>query len=51
VDATLADYARMAGLDLLVMGAFGHNRTREFVLGGVTRRILDTPPLPVLLAH
>lgn len=51
VDATLADYARMAGLDLLVMGAFGHNRTREFVLGGVTRRILDNPPLPVLLAH
>jgi len=51
VDATLAAFARRVGLDLLVMGAFGHNRTREFVLGGVTRRILDDPPLPVLLAH
>ena len=50
-DAVLTDAARRHGLDLLVMGAFGHNRTREFVLGGVTRRILDDPALPVLMAH
>jgi nucleotide-binding universal stress UspA family protein len=36
---------------LLVMGAFGHSRAREFVLGGATRDILDDPPLPVFLSH
>jgi nucleotide-binding universal stress UspA family protein len=28
--------------DLLVLGGYGHSRLREFVLGGVTRSILDT---------
>lgn len=37
--------------DLLVMGAFGHSRAREFVLGGATRSVLDHPSCPVLLAH
>lgn len=37
--------------DLLVMGAFGHSRLRQFVLGGVTRSVLDGPRLPVLLSH
>lgn len=37
--------------DLLVMGAFGHSRAREFVLGGATRSMLEAPPVPVLLAH
>lgn len=37
--------------DLLVMGAFGHSRAREFVLGGATRSMLESPPVPVLLAH
>ncbi len=36
---------------LLVMGAFGHSRLREFVLGGATRRILDTAPIPLLMSH
>jgi len=35
----------------LVMGAYGHSRTWEFVLGGVTRSLLEDPPLPLLLAH
>ncbi|MFX8351111.1 universal stress protein [Acinetobacter baumannii] len=35
----------------MVMGAYGHSRLRERVLGGVTRDILRTAPLPVLLAH
>lgn len=39
------------GAGLLVMGAFGHSRIREFVLGGATRSILDQPMLPVLLSH
>lgn len=37
--------------DLLVMGAYGHSRFREFVLGGATRSILTKPPIPVLLSH
>ncbi|HEY0588506.1 MAG TPA: universal stress protein [Pseudoduganella sp.] len=37
--------------DLLVMGAYGHSRFREMMLGGATRTILATAPLPVLLAH
>ena len=37
--------------DLLVMGAYGHSRWRELVLGGATREILSSMTLPVLLAH
>jgi nucleotide-binding universal stress UspA family protein len=37
--------------DLLVMGAYGHSRLRELVLGGATREILGSMTLPVLLAH
>jgi len=37
--------------DLLVMGAYGHSRLREFVLGGATRSMLARPPLPVLFSH
>ena len=37
--------------DLLVMGAYGHSRFREFILGGATRSILTKPPIPVLLSH
>lgn len=36
---------------LLVMGAYGHNRLREFVLGGATRSILAGQRLPILTAH
>lgn len=39
------------GANLLVMGAYGHSRTREWVLGGATRTILQTMTLPVLMAH
>jgi nucleotide-binding universal stress UspA family protein len=37
--------------DLLVMGAYGHSRAREWILGGATRTILQTMTLPVLMAH
>jgi nucleotide-binding universal stress UspA family protein len=39
------------GSDLLVMGAYGHSRLRELVLGGVTRTILHDMTVPVLIAH
>jgi nucleotide-binding universal stress UspA family protein len=47
----LMDYAVGVDADLLVMGAYGHSRLREFVLGGATREILRDPQLPVLLSH
>ena len=37
--------------DLLVAGAYGHNRLSELVLGGVTRTLLEQMPLPLLLSH
>ena len=37
--------------DLLVMGAYGHSRLREFILGGATREVLDNPRLPALMSH
>jgi nucleotide-binding universal stress UspA family protein len=33
------------------MGAYGHSRLREMVLGGVTRSILGDAAIPVLLMH
>jgi nucleotide-binding universal stress UspA family protein len=37
--------------DLLVMGAYGHSRFREFILGGATKSMLSKPPLPILFSH
>lgn len=51
IGQVLEDYAARHSLDLLVMGAFGHSRMRDFVLGGATRTILAAPPLPVFLSH
>ena len=42
-----ADY----GSDLLVMGAYGHRRFREFVFGSATRCILQHMTVPVLMSH
>ncbi len=39
------------GADLLVMGAYGHPRWTQRVLGGATRGILDTMTVPVLMSH
>ncbi len=47
----LLSLAADCGADLLVMGAYGHQRWREIVLGGVTRRVLQSMTLPVLMAH
>jgi nucleotide-binding universal stress UspA family protein len=37
--------------DVLVMGCYGHSRVREWILGGVTRSVLRTAKLPLLMAH
>ncbi len=43
--------ARETDVDLIVMGAYSHSRLREAVLGGVTRTMLQSATVPVLLAH
>ncbi len=37
--------------DLIVMGGYGHSRMAEFLLGGVTRRLLAHMTVPVLISH
>jgi len=47
----LLSWAADLGVDLLVMGAYGHSRLRELVLGGTTRQILSEMTVPVLISH
>jgi nucleotide-binding universal stress UspA family protein len=53
VDAgeALLTLAADIGAGLIVMGAYGHSRFRELVLGGATRTVLGTTTVPVLMAH
>ncbi|SEP50315.1 Nucleotide-binding universal stress protein, UspA family [Methylobacterium sp. ap11] len=44
-------FCEREGADLLVMGAYGHSRMREWVFGGVTRDVLRTTPLCCLMSH
>ena len=47
----LEAYVASHASDMLVMGAYGHSRLREFVLGGATKSLLLKPPLPILFSH
>ncbi|RYE95858.1 MAG: universal stress protein, partial [Oxalobacteraceae bacterium] len=47
----LAALARDSGAGLMVCGAYGHSRYREWMLGGVTRELLARAPVPLLIAH
>lgn len=51
VAAVLLDEARRMSADLIVMGAYGHSRFREWVLGGVTRDMIAQSDTPLLIAH
>ena len=51
VGDTLLSRAYETGSDLLVMGAYGHARWRELVMGGATRTVLASMTLPVLMSH
>lgn len=52
---SVADALHMAaedlGADYLVLGAYGHSRIRQLILGGVTRGMLADSTIPLLLAH
>ena len=47
----LRRHAVDSSADLLVMGGYGHSRMRERIFGGVTRSMLEEPPLPILMAR
>jgi nucleotide-binding universal stress UspA family protein len=51
VGDTLLSAASDYGVDMVVMGAYGHSRLRELVLGGATRSLLHHMTVPVLMAH
>jgi len=51
VAAGLLSHAADEDVDFIVMGGYGHSRLREFVLGGVTRSMLQTMTVPVLMSH
>lgn len=47
----ILDHAQELSTDLIVMGAYGHSRLRELVLGGTTEHILAHSRIPVLMSH
>jgi nucleotide-binding universal stress UspA family protein len=51
IDSVVLSYAADTGADLIVMGGYGHSRFREFILGGMTRGILESMTVPVLMSH
>ena len=51
VSDVLSRYCTDMGADLLVMGAYGHSRFREAILGGATRNMLEQTDVPVFMAH
>ena len=48
---TIVDAALEEGSDLIVSGAYGHTRMREWVFGGVTGDLLAHSPIPCLMSH
>jgi len=49
--AAILEQARAVNADLIVMGGFGHSRFSEIVFGGVTRELLRTTTIPILMSH
>lgn len=51
VSDVLIRHASDTQAELIVMGAYGHSRFREAILGGATRNMLEKATVPVLMAH
>jgi len=51
VSDILNRHAEDTGADMIVMGAYGHSRFREAILGGATRNMLEKSKIPVFMAH
>ena len=50
-EKVIADYIEQNQISLLMMGAYGHSRAREFLFGGVTRSMFKDSPIPLVVAH
>ena len=51
IQPTILSIAADDGLDLIVMGGYGHSRLQERILGGVTRGMLQSMTVPTLMSH
>lgn len=51
ISDVLIRHAVDTSVDLVVMGAYGHSRFREAILGGATRNMLEQADMPVFMAH
>lgn len=51
VGEAILSAAEEAGADLIVMGAYGHSRLQQAILGGTTRKIFEAMRIPVLFSH
>jgi nucleotide-binding universal stress UspA family protein len=51
VSASLRQRARESGAGMIVMGAYGHSRLLQWILGGATRGMLKELTVPVVMAH
>jgi nucleotide-binding universal stress UspA family protein len=51
VGQTILDAANSCEVDLLVLGAHGHSRLRDLVLGSVTDHVLRNAELPIVISH
>lgn len=51
IGSQILSRAADSSADLIVMGAYGHSRIRELVLGGATRELLEAMTVPVLMSH
>lgn len=51
IQPTILSVAADEGLDMLVMGGYGHSRLQETVLGGVTREMFRSMTVPTLMSH
>ena len=51
IGQAILEHADATDTNLILMGAFGHSRLREFVLGGATRDLLGKSPIPLFMSH
>lgn len=51
IGSFIENYVADHNSDLMVMGAYGHSKLREFILGGATRSVLMKPPSWIMLSH
>jgi nucleotide-binding universal stress UspA family protein len=51
IGSAILEHASSSSVDLILMGAFGHSRMQEFILGGATKELLDKSTIPLLMSH